>query len=213
MTLHTPPVIALHGFAQAGKDSIAEILREYPALVGLNPALTLVTYGYQRLAFADPIRDAVYALDPFLVVGGEPVRLHYIVDNMGWDNAKSAIPEVRRLLQVFGTEVGREQFGQDVWARKVIGQVAQPGRYVITDLRFQSEYDALAQALGGDVLFVKVKRPGVGPVNGHASDKGLDDDLFDIIINNDGTLKDLKRQTLARLGIQEHTSPWSGQDA
>jgi len=36
------------------------------------------------------------------------------VDDYGWQIAKQN-PAVRRLLQVFGTEVGRKQFGSEFW--------------------------------------------------------------------------------------------------
>ena len=39
-------------------------------------------------------------------------------------------------------------------------------------------------------ILVKIVRDGVGPVNTHSSDSGLPDSMFDLIINNDGSLEE-----------------------
>ena len=62
-------IIGLSGYAQSGKDTVAEILVE--------------EYGYTRVAFADIIKQAVYLLDPIVNVSG--MRLRYFVDQIGWD--------------------------------------------------------------------------------------------------------------------------------
>jgi len=88
-------IIGLSGYARSGKDTIAEIL--------------IMNYGFKRLAFADNIRKAIIKLDPILSNGQ---RISGSVREIGWEPTK-ANTEVRRLLQVFGTEVGREMFGED----------------------------------------------------------------------------------------------------
>jgi hypothetical protein len=52
-------------------------------------------------------------------------------------------------------------------------------------MRFDNEVAAIQGRKG---VLVKVKRPGVGPVNDHVSDRGLPDDAFDLILDNDSTL-------------------------
>jgi len=175
-------LIGLSGFAQVGKDSVANILGEH---------------GFKRVALADPIRSAMYMLDPVVRADnrGRTFGLREVVDDIGWDEAKTSIPEVRRLLQVFGTEVGRHLFGNDVWvdlARKKVN-VGTSGRYVITDVRFLNEVTAI-RALGGSLY--KVVRPGYAPVNAHVSDVGLADQLFDGFIFNIGSLEDLRTAVL-----------------
>lgn len=181
--LHTVPddrrLVGMHGFAQTGKDTVAEILADH---------------RFQRVAFADPMREAVLTLNPIIAVDsyGRTFRLAETVEDLGWDEAKKTL-EVRRLLQVFGTEVGRRMFGEDFWVKMGMAQIKPGGRYVITDVRFLNEALAVKQ-VGG--LLIKIRRPGVGPVNQHASDAGLDDFLFDHIIDNDGTIDDLRRKVL-----------------
>jgi hypothetical protein len=166
-------VIGLSGYAQSGKDSVASILSEH---------------GYRRRSFADPIRSALYTLDPMI---DNFLSLREIVDKSGWDAAKS-YPEARRLLQQLGTEVGRDMLGQSTWIDIALRNL--PERTCFTDVRFVDEADAI-RALGGEVW--RVNRSGVDPVNDHISETALDGYDFDRIIPNDSTLEDLRLKTLA----------------
>jgi hypothetical protein len=170
-----PQYIGLHGFAGAGKDAVAKILAKY---------------GYTRVAFADVLREALYVLNPVILFHpyGEDQRVQDLVDRHGWDEAKRQYEEIRRMLQVLGTEVGREMIDQNVWVDSVFKKLEEGKKYVFTDVRFVNEHHAIDSRLG---LLVKIDRPGVGPVNDHKSDKGLPDEWFDVRIVNDGTLEDL----------------------
>lgn len=171
--------IGLTGHAGAGKDSVADIL--------------VKEYNFTRYALADKMREALYKLNP--VLEGS-LRLADLVDREGWDRAKRRPffgPEVRRLLQVFGSEIGRDMFGQGVWIDALDAEIPRhASRIVVTDIRFPNEADWIHDFYDGFV--VKLQRPGVGPVNDHQSDKGLHPDHYDYLISNDGTLKDLHGQ-------------------
>jgi len=187
-----PKLIALHGYAQSGKDTVAEFLAEY---------------GYERFAFADRLRDCVYALNPLVEFHDDPaIRLQAVVNVHGWDYAKVNCPEIRRLLQVFGTEVGRELIRDSIWVDLVFEQMEQrlienpEAKFVITDMRFPNEQAAIRASQFLPIQLWKVKRPGVGPVNAHVSDAGLADVGFEYIIENDGTLNDLQVEVKEILG-------------
>ncbi len=185
----SPTIIGLHGYAQSGKDTVAGFLKDA---------------GYERLAFADRLRECTYALDPIVEFHDDYVRLQKVVDAHGWDYAKVNCPEIRRLLQVFGTEVGRELIADSIWVDIVLDQMADglehpEAKFVITDMRFINEVEGLdkfALDMGVSVEFWKVERPGIGPVNTHVSDAGLANDMFDLIIDNDGSLEDLQAKVL-----------------
>ena len=100
-------IIGLSGYAQSGKDTVAELL--------------CLNYGFKRISFALPMRDAIYTLNPFI---SENNRLVDLVDEYGWDVAKGNA-EVRRLLQVFGTDVGRELFGETFWIDQAFKRARQ----------------------------------------------------------------------------------------
>jgi len=166
-------VIGLCGYAGSGKDTAAQ---------------GLIELGWQRVSFADPIREMALAIDPWIEPWNNSGRLSNIVREYGWEVAKNSFPEVRRLLQRIGTEAGRDILGQDVWLdvaeRKMIqAECDQCPGVVITDMRFENERIML-----GDwkATFVRISRPGVGPVNEHQSDQLLASFEVDHEIVNDG---------------------------
>lgn len=163
-------IIGLTGYAQSGKDTVANILVE--------------KYGFRRLAFADKIREILYELNP--MVCGEPLQIK--VDVEGWDKAKQH-PEVRRLLQKMGVAC-RTQLSASVWIAPVIRAINSPDeRIVVTDVRFKNEVDLLR--LGFNAHIWRVERPGVGPVNNHISEREVSKFPVDITLHNDGSLEDL----------------------
>jgi hypothetical protein len=164
-------IIGVSGYAQSGKDEIAKVAFEY---------------GFERAAFADTLREALVALNPLLGIG---VRVKDLVMLMGWEQAKRTSAELRMLLQRMGTEAGREIFGENIWVNKTLGGLDPSKNYIITDVRYQNEADAIRD-LDGQVW--RVKRPGTGPVNKHKSEVDLDDYNFDFTIKNDGDLENLK---------------------
>jgi hypothetical protein len=171
-------LIALCGYPGAGKDEIAKYLVE--------------RHGWYRVSFADPMRRALLAIDPWVKVQeGVFHPLTEIIDEWGWDYAKRAIPEIRTLLQRMGTEAGRDIHGENCWvdlASKLIKNTV--GSVVVTDLRFPNELAAVRK-LGGTV--VHVVRPGVGKVNEHASEQMDYYEASHLAVSNDGDLGDLHR--------------------
>lgn len=125
----TPPDVALMGKAGAGKDFTARLLQR--------------GWGHRRVALADPVRDAALALNPVVgtAPGGRLLRLADVLQRYGWDVAKYRYPEIRRLLQRLGTEVGRDIVGPDIWLRIAARRVEalRPAPVVITDVRFPNE--------------------------------------------------------------------------
>jgi len=162
-------IIGLSGYAQSGKDTVAELL--------------CLNYGYTRLSFAQPMRDAIYTLNPMVESGN---RVADLVDEYGWDVAK-ANPEVRRLLQVFGTEVGRKQFGENFWVQQAFDKI-DTTKIVFSDVRFPNEAQEIQQ-YGGQVW--RINRHNHTPVNGHKSEHAMDNFMFKHVLYNDGTLDEL----------------------
>ena len=164
-------IIGLSGYAQSGKDTVAELL--------------CLNYKYHRRAFADPMRDAIYTLNP--IVFNLNNRVADLVDEHGWDVAK-ANPEVRRLLQVFGTDVGRKMFNENFWVDIALAGLNSEHRVVISDVRFPNEAEAIKN-LGGQVW--RINRHNHAPVNGHKSEHAMDNFMFKHVLYNDGTIDDL----------------------
>jgi hypothetical protein len=163
-------IIGISGYTRAGKDTTGA---------------AFVSRGWTRIAFADQIRHALEGLNP-LVDGSR--RLNEAVTEYGWETAKQAFPEIRFLLQHFGSEVGRERFGESFWIDMAFRDIQPGAKIIVTDCRFPNEADRIRE-MGGQVW--RITRPGFGPGNDHASETALDDYPFDRFIANDGTISDL----------------------
>ena len=166
-------IIGLTGYAQSGKDSVANIL--------------VINYGYTRVAFADPIRELLYQMNPAVKDGG--YRVQSTVDAYGWDVAKTAFPEVRNMLQNLGVGA-RKTFGDMFWVQQALRLIQFDGNYVITDVRYPNEAKAIREYDNAQIW--RIKRSGIIPVNAHASETAMDGENVDQIFVNNGTLDDLK---------------------
>lgn len=182
----TEVIVALSGYARAGKDAAAQAL--------------VSELGFERHGFADALRDSLYALNPIIPVevdnlvgwrGTIDMRLAHLVDQLGWEEAKCQ-SEVRELLQRLGTDAGRQVLGEDIWVDTLFRR-HDVERLVVPDCRFPNEADGVT-CRGGFVL--RIERPGWAPINGHASETALDGYPFDAVIVNDGTLADLHRNVV-----------------
>lgn len=169
-------LIGLTGAAGAGKDTVARMLVE--------------AHGGRIAAFAGPLYDFV------ATITGIPA--HRLADRAV---KEAVIPWLgkspRQLLQTLGTEWGRQSVSEDIWVRSLLERI-KPWRdagllVVVTDVRFDNEADAIADA-GGEVW--RVVRPGwrclTEDAQKHASEAGVSDRLVALTLTNDGTLDDLR---------------------
>lgn len=167
------PLVAFTGFARSGKDSAAACL---------------IKSGWERVSFADEVRRALLPLNPY--ISERDCALLELIREVGWDVAKETHTEVRSLLQRMGTETGRKILGGDIWVTLAERKIDLSGKpVVITDTRFHNEFD-MVRRRGG--LIVRVTRRGIGPVNGHLSEKEMQNEQADFTIKNDGSLADLR---------------------
>lgn len=170
-------LIGLSGWAQSGKDTVANYLVE--------------DFGFTRVAFADPMREALLRLNPWVhPIGAERIRIADLVKSPGdWEWAKKNTEDVRELLQRFGTEVGREMFGDNFWVDYALNDLPTD-RIIVTDVRFVNEANAIR--LRGGMVF-RVEREGNGPANDHPSENELNDyEHFAGTIYNDRSKEDLR---------------------
>lgn len=183
-------LIAFSGLKGSGKDTAAEVL--------------VNEYGFTRIAFADGVRDAALTIDPIVPVASTYgkldesfnariacERLSDLVAAFGWDKIKRDIPEVRRLLQVIGTEFGRS-IDPDIWIQALYNKFPDIGspetNYVITDCRFDNEVK-FVHLKGGDVCWIE--RPGLVS-DGHASENPALKDKADFILHNDDVIEEFQ---------------------
>lgn len=183
-------LIAFAGLKGSGKDTAAQVLID--------------EFDFTRIAFADGVRKAALVIDPIIPIISTygqldesfnarmlSERLSHLVTTFGWDQIKRDIPEVRRLLQVIGTEFGRS-IDPDIWIQALYNRFPDIGNpetnYVITDCRFENEVK-FVHLKGGDVCWIE--RPGLVS-DGHESEDPTLKDKVDYIAHNDDTLAEFQ---------------------
>lgn len=175
-------LIGITGAARAGKDTLASIF---------------VQQGLRQMTFAEPIK-AIASL-----VSGEPLSNFY-ADDLKEQHSEALGMTRRRAMQLIGTDMFREAFGPNVWARCSMAEWEKRGKpaTVLSDVRYDNEAQAIRSAGG---LVIRIVRPDNVGLTGeaalHSSERGVSDDLVDIEIVNDGTIGELKHEALKVLTL------------
>lgn len=204
-----PILIGLGGVAESGKDTTFELIEQW-----------CLTHGYSavREAFADRLKiSAAHALGVFdnevdfcndLKEDRSRIDIRMVTPGEGPNTLVHNL-KGREFLQYYGTEAHREVFGTDFWIDAVLplGSETPNGpfawwnnfRYdlgksggvadfcVITDVRFLNEAERIKD-LGGQVW--RLER-NTGASDEHVSEQELPGNMIDIVIDNNGTMKEL----------------------
>ena len=161
-------IIGIAGQARSGKDTAADII------IDAMP-------HYNKISFADPLKK-------MLSVG---LRL---TESQLYGSKKEIIDvrygkTPRTLMQLLGTEFGRNMICQDIWVNAVKDHISCKDNidncYIIPDLRYESEA-SMVRNMGGIVLHIK----GNDTIKSdHSSESGIYVDSSDVVIMNTGTLE------------------------
>lgn len=163
-------LVGIAGRAGAGKNAVASMIP-----------------GAAVVQLADPLYAALAAML------GVPES---VLRNRAYKGA--VLPDIgkspRQLLQTLGTEWGRATVSPDVWIRiaeRRIASLAASGVAVVAvaDVRFDNEADWIRNH-GGRVWHVQ--RNDLAP-DDHASESGIAIHDCDVVIDNSGTLEDLRK--------------------
>jgi hypothetical protein len=195
-------IMGISGLAGSGKDTVSDFFT--------------ANYGVVKIAFADPIKIFAKQMWDFShnqLFGPSQYRTQ---PDERYKHSETEFLTSRHVLQGLGT-AGRA-LEQDVWARygvdmakklltpghrysqgKVVSDVDSPEvkAVIITDARFINELRYIKQAGG---ILIRVVRPGSGlpgEYGKHQSETEMatiNDSEFNYIINNTGTLEDLKNK-------------------
>jgi len=171
-------LIAIHGFKQSGKDTLANVL--------------VSEFGYTKVAFADRLKQALHVIFevPKKQLWGSDHDKQQLTkvawsDLSGIERAERDHPNflsVRELMQIFATEICRSKI-PSIWYKYL--NLEESERLVISDLRFENEAAFLRVHRA---LLIKVKRPSA--LGGeHASEAGLLDEGMDHVLMNDTDLE------------------------
>lgn len=95
----------------------------------------------------------------------------------------------RLLLQLLGTECGRQIIHPNIWINSTFTNYNEDSKWIISDVRFPNEAEAI-KSKGG--ILIRINRPGFEDTGEHKSETALDNyDGFDYVIENDSSIDDL----------------------
>ena len=139
-------IIGICGLIGSGKGTVADILVE--------------NYNFQKISFADRLKDAVSELfewDRSLLEGDtDESRSWREQPDAFWTKETGKEITPRLVLQLFGTECMRNGFHDNFWVSLVKKQVLENPNtnFVVPDTRFANE-KSMIKSLGGEIWWVK----------------------------------------------------------
>lgn len=178
--MRLPRYVILMGNRNAGKDVVCDYLSN--------------KYCYTKRGFSDPLYEILAKLDPLIATdkalnNKAARRYNDLVAEFGIDYTKRNFREVRKFLQLLGTEGARELFGDRCWV-DVMHQRSRNDHWTcIRDARFSSEVD---WARAEDSLLIHVTSPKETPAGEHVSEHSIDySKESDYHLHNDSDLESL----------------------
>lgn len=137
-------IIGTIGFAGSGKGTAADYLVEKK--------------GFTKLAFADAVKDATAAIFGWpraLLEGDTDESREWREQKDEWWSEKTELYITpRNMLQLMGTEIGRDMIHPNVWIYALEKRIGMYQNVVIADVRFPNEMKFI-QSLGGFIVRVK----------------------------------------------------------
>lgn len=120
-------------------------------------------------------------------------------------------PRTRKILQIYGTELGRDRFHEDVWCSTLewwIYWFMTHGhtRFSVGDVRYPNEV-AWIHNLGGVVIRITGRGGLSGEAAEHISETSLDDLRLPELDNSPGRKMALVQEDLVKI-IEDHYTEW-----
>ena len=183
-------IVGFVGFIGSGKDTAADYLVNF--------------HGYRRDSFANTLKDAVacvFGWDRVLLEGRTTEAREWREQpDVWWSNRLGRNITPRLMLQLWGTEVCRNGFHDDIWIASVENKMRKTtDNIVISDVRFPNEIKSIHNAGG---IVVRIKR-------------GDDPEWYDAAVSsnagpNGNATWSLSKAKLAQLGIHASETAWVG---
>ena len=186
-------IVGFVGFIGSGKDTAADYLVNF--------------HGYRRDSFANTLKDAVacvFGWDRTLLEGRTTQAREWREQVDAWWAERLNMPNLtpRLMLQLWGTEVCRTGFHDDIWIASLENKMRKTtDNIVISDVRFPNEIKAIHNAGG---IVVRIKR-------------GEDPEWYDAAISvnagpNGNATWSLSKALLNQLNIHASETAWVGRD-
>jgi hypothetical protein len=184
-------IIGICGLIGAGKDTAADYL--------------VNDHEFRRESFANTLKDAVaqvFGWDRTLLEGRTKEARSWREEVDVWWAERLNMPNLtpRLMLQLWGTEVCRKGFHDDIWIASLENKLRRSrDDVVISDCRFPNEIKAIKQQNG---LVIRVVR-------------GPEPDWYNAAVSanqgpNGNSTWSISRQRLQKLGIHASETSWIG---
>ncbi len=184
-------IVGFVGFIGSGKDTAADYLVNF--------------HGYRRDSFANTLKDAVacvFGWDRVLLEGRTKEAREWREQVDIWWAERLNMPNLtpRLMLQLWGTEVCRNGFHDDIWIASLENKMRKTtDNIVISDVRFPNEIKAIHNAGG---IVVRIKR-------------GDDPEWYDAAVSvnagpNGNATWSLSKALLNQLKIHASETAWVG---
>jgi len=183
-------LIGISGKISSGKDLAGKILNDLSGNI------------FENKKFADKLKDIVC-----LLIGctreqledrefkekelGEEWRQYFNDDyDLVYEKEStfSSLLTPRKLLQLLGTECGRQIIHPNIWVNALFADYTPLTYWLVTDVRFHNECQAIKNRGG---IVIKINRD-FDVVDNHSSETALDNyNGFDFVVDNNGSIDDL----------------------
>jgi hypothetical protein len=204
-------IIGVCGLIGSGKDTIADYL--------------VNVHGFRRDSFASSLKDAISAVfgwDRDMIEGRTRSSREWREQpDVWWSERLGQTVTPRLMLQLWGTEVCRNGFHDDIWIASLENKLRQSqDDVVISDCRFPNEVDAIRRSGGCVIRVVRGTDPewfnsavehfrsGTELPAGmpHASEWAWAGTDFDRVVGNNASMDDLYQQITDLLRDLRHAT-------
>jgi hypothetical protein len=202
-------IIGVCGFIGSGKDTVADYLVNF--------------HEFRRESFANTLKDAVsnvFGWDRTMLEGRTKQAREWREQVDPWWSQRLNMPELtpRLMLQLWGTEVCRRGFHDDIWIASLENKLRNSSdNIVISDFRFHNEIASIRNA-GGRIVWFKrgvlpdwyedavnmnagntnmswmISKTRIDQLGIHASETAWVGTNFDAELDNNGSIDDLYLQ-------------------
>jgi len=182
-------IISITGRIGSGKDTVAEIIQS------ISPY-----HNWEVKKFAGKLKEIAELLTgvPKINFEDQEFKKQTMSDQWGMT--------YRDFLQKLGTEAMRNGLHENVWVNALFSDYtpfeSQLPNWIITDTRFPNELQAAKLHKAITIKVIRDSGNTIGTL--HSSETALDDFTeWDYIIDNNGTIEDLKAKVISILEAEE----------
>lgn len=192
-------VIAVSGWKRSGKDTIAEFAIKNHRAIRFGFADTLKdmvasTYGFARSLCDDPVRKEQPLFQyPVITKDAFTQAIHTLLKKE-FKEVDGRLYWTPRALCILEGSIKRSVNSQ-FWLDTVCNEIKRTDKsysdvFVISDLRYKSEAEALKEEFGKDLVLIRVNRFVTSPSE-DPSERDLDNyDGFNYTVDNKGSLEE-----------------------